>query len=344
MKDPLRLCISLKFKTLLIYLVLSGYFAACFASEKIQMPFDQTRNILYSREDLWAGYDSNPTKNKSLDWRIYEYFNGIAKYSPSLEELKAQRSHDSGMDHAINNFFEINNLGIPKTKKIIVIMGSHSMLRSDATYHDVARLSYDLASSGYYIVTGGGPGLMEASHLGAYMSYYKKKDLEDALSILDSSSSPLIGDPTKQYELLDYWSVALKVIAKYPDGADSLGIPTWFYGHEGANIFSKHVAKYFSNALREEKICALGFYGAIFADGGPGTLQEIFMDAAQNGYGSYNIYSPMIFFSKNKTAFEIQDFIDRSTTKAYQRLKMTYVSSDSTEVGKFLIQHPPKSK
>ena len=34
--------------------------------------------------------------------------------------------------------------------------------------------------------------------------------------------------------------------------ARSLGIPTWFYGHEPPNVFCDGIGKYFSNAIRED--------------------------------------------------------------------------------------------
>ena len=32
----------------------------------------------------------------------------------------------------------------------------------------------------------------------------------------------------------------------------SLGVPTWFYGHEPPNLFATRIAKFFTNALRED--------------------------------------------------------------------------------------------
>ena len=36
-----------------------------------------------------------------------------------------------------------------------------------------------------------------------------------------------------------------------------LAIPTWLYGHEPANLFAGRIAKYFSNAIREDMILRL---------------------------------------------------------------------------------------
>ena len=58
--------------------------------------------------------------------------------------------------------------------------------------------------------------------------------------------------------------------------ARSLGIPTWFYGHEPPNVFCDAIAKYFSNAVREEGLLARSNAGVVVLDGAAGTVQEIF--------------------------------------------------------------------
>ena len=44
-------------------------------------------------------------------------------------------------------------------------MGGHSILRSDAMYLQVVRLSKMLTEEGYLMLSGGGPGAMEATHV-----------------------------------------------------------------------------------------------------------------------------------------------------------------------------------
>ncbi len=76
----------------------------------------------------------------------------------------------------------------------------------------------------------------------------------------------------------------------------SVGIPTWLYGHEPATPFATEHAKYFENSIREEGLLTLAIYGAIYAPGSSGTLQEIFEDANQNFYVPPNEgMSPMVF-------------------------------------------------
>ena len=56
----------------------------------------------------------------------------------------------------------------------------------------------------------------------------------------------------------------------------SIGIPTWFYGHEPPNVFCNGIAKYFSNALREDGLLARSTAGLVVLEGAAGTVQEIF--------------------------------------------------------------------
>lgn len=203
-------------------------------------------------------------------------------------------------------------------------------------------MAYALSEAGYYIVSGGGPGLMEATHVGAWMTAFGTDALADALSMLATSSKPPAGSNSKQYEMPDYWRKATEVIDKYPRGGESLGIPTWFYGHEGANAFSTHIAKFFSNAQREEKICAIGINGLIFLPGGPGTAQEVFVDAAENGYASYNWYSPMVFYSDSPTSFDQQTLVHKLMAgKKYATLGMITSVQTPQEAIAFLSTHPP---
>jgi len=55
--------------------------------------------------------------------------------------------------------------------------------------------------------------------------------------------------------------------------------PTWFYGHEPPNVFCDVIAKYFSNAIREEGLLARSNAGIVVLDGAAGTVQEVFQAA-----------------------------------------------------------------
>jgi len=77
---------------------------------------------------------------------------------------------------------------------------------------------------------------------------------------------------------------------------ESLGIPTWLFGHEPPTAFATCIAKYFANSVREEGLLAIAKAGVVFTPGSAGTIQEIFQDATQNHYRSYGEPSPMVVF------------------------------------------------
>jgi predicted Rossmann-fold nucleotide-binding protein len=62
-------------------------------------------------------------------------------------------------------------------------MGGHAVPRGDETYRAAAELGASLTAAGRTVLTGGGPGAMEAANLGAYLSPWPDS-LDDALMIM----------------------------------------------------------------------------------------------------------------------------------------------------------------
>ena len=94
---------------------------------------------------------------------------------------------------------------------------------------------------------------------------------------------------------IDAWvHRAFEVLARHPDGADTLGIPPWFYGHEPPNPFATAIAKYFRNSLREAILLEICDAGIVFLPGRAGTVQEIFQDACENYYATESAVAPMV--------------------------------------------------
>ena len=81
-------------------------------------------------------------------------------------------------------------------------------------------------------------------------------------------------------------------------GGTSVGIPTWFYGHEPPNAFASHIAKYFANATREDGLLARSNAGVVFLPGAAGTVQEIFDNATPNYYESRGEPTPMVLVDR----------------------------------------------
>jgi predicted Rossmann-fold nucleotide-binding protein len=98
---------------------------------------------------------------------------------------------------------------------------------------------------------------------------------------------------------------AAAVVERFPDGTPSLGIPTWFYGHEPPNYFATHIAKYFANSIREAVLLDLCQGGIIFLPGAAGTVQEIFQDACENYYGAREKVTSMVLVG---TRYWTQDY------------------------------------
>jgi predicted Rossmann-fold nucleotide-binding protein len=148
-----------------------------------------------------------------------------------------------------------------------------------------------LTEEGFYMLSGGGPGAMEATHLGAWLA---GRTQEEALKAVEMLAAEAVS-----YKDRKWLSSALYVMRRFPQSEFvSLGVPTWLYGHEPSTPFATHIAKFFENSLREDSILTMAFGGIIFTPGSAGTMQEIFQDAVQNHYLSFGISSPMVFMGE----------------------------------------------
>ena len=249
------------------------------------LPYQPYRPSLYTVAELMDGYKAGVDNSffvDTVDSKIYCQYDALRNQSGSVPIIHtlAQRLHDHAIDDALEGLLD-------KKSKVLGIMGGHALQRGDEYYRQLAVISYDLSQRGFFIATGGGPGAMEAGNLGAWFSKaYSKKELNQAIDQLSGNSD---------YKSGEYLELAYSIRSKYPDGGESLAIPTWFYGHEPTNLFSGHVAKYFSNSLREDGLMAVATAGVLYCPGSAGTVQEVFMDAAQNHYGTCKVVSPMVF-------------------------------------------------
>ncbi len=99
--------------------------------------------------------------------------------TPELEALRREQKKKKGavdpsaiLDKAIYQLWEtINDLDQIQPERVehyrVSIFGSSRIRRGDPIYEEVRKLSQELAKMGIDIVTGGGPGLMEAANSGA---------------------------------------------------------------------------------------------------------------------------------------------------------------------------------
>ena len=215
-------------------------------------------------------------------------------------------------------------------------MGGHSLSRRDAAYRQVAYLSKQLTEKGFLMISGGGPGAMEATHLGAWMAGRNELEMQDALHIL--STAPLYKDE-------GWLETAWRVHDRFPQKDFlSLGIPTWLYGHEPSTPFATHIAKYFDNSIREDGILSIAKGGIIYTPGIAGTLQEIFQEAVQNHYLTFGYASPMIFLGKDFWTREVPIWplmMDLTERGIYKNLILC-LSDKKEDVERILTEHLSK--
>jgi predicted Rossmann-fold nucleotide-binding protein len=233
------------------------------------LPFDPYRARLYDAAEL--------------------YGTGPVHYSPDALIYAWARSGDATMlsgelattlhDHAITDALNDATAGID-THSMIGIMGGHALLRTDHAYRAAAELGSALTVAGRTVITGGGPGAMEAGNLGAYLSAWPDA-LDNALAILRTV-------PAYRPDLDAWAATAYAVRRRWPaaEAGPSLAIPTWFYGHEPTNLFATGIAKYFANALREDSLLHRCRGGIVYLPGQAGTVQEIFQAVTENFYAA----------------------------------------------------------
>ncbi len=254
---------------------------------------------LYTPDDLAAGHETG--FDGMHDTRIYRHFVSRGGALPDIREALAQRMHDHGIDDALTD--TIDAWTAAAGGPVVGVMGGHAELRGTAGYRTAARIGHRLAAAGCLVVTGGGPGVMEAANLGAALATTDGGALDAVIDQLAEAPRFADHDP--------YTQVALKVRQTLPREAPAapaseaaaltwarhggLSVPTWLYGHEPANLFAARIAKYFSNAIREDTILRLARGGIVFAAGRAGTVQEVFQAATKAFYATDGASGPMIF-------------------------------------------------
>ncbi|MFD5815096.1 LOG family protein [Streptomyces sp. NPDC127038] len=244
------------------------------------LPLNPYRGRLYSPDELFAslgtGYESTP------DARAYAWFQRT-KADGDIFASTVRALHDDSVSDALDELLA----GV----RVVGVMGGHAMARGTEAYAGAARLGRTLARSGLMVATGGGPGAMEAANLGAYAAPFEDAMLDEALGVLAAA-------PSFTPSVTDWARAAFEVRERWPSGGPSVGVPTWFYGHEPPNAFASHIAKYFANATREDGLLARSNAGVVFLPGAAGTVQEIFDNATPNYYGSKGEPTPMVLVDR----------------------------------------------
>ncbi|MBO5878056.1 MAG: hypothetical protein J6Q29_01150 [Alistipes sp.] len=294
---------------------------SCLILPSISVPYNIYRSALYSPMELYAGYDPAIAESfdECFDSRVYRHYLQQGKTTRNIRISLARSLHDHSISDAMHDF-----LSSYDERQIVGIMGGHGLLRTDEMYRKIARISKQLTELGYLMISGGGPGAMEATHLGAWFAGRSEEELSEAFPILDTA-------PTFRDE--GWLSTTFEVINRWPQqNFCSLGVPTWLYGHEPATPFATHIAKYFENSIREDGILTIAKGGIIFTPGSAGTLQEIFQDAVQNHYLSFGYASPMVFLGNDYWTNEMPIYPllnDLSQKGRYRNLILSMADSES---------------
>jgi predicted Rossmann-fold nucleotide-binding protein len=258
------------------------------------VPYPTHPSHLYTAADLTAGFAETGFEGM-YDTRVYRHFVAGGGPNAGVREALAQRLHDHGIDNALHDA-----LADVAPHRRIGIMGGHAELRGSGAYRLAAAIGRGLAERGQLVVTGGGPGVMEAANLGSYLATHPAAVLDEAIGQLAAEPDFHAHDP--------YTKAALHVLAEFPAAdpwAGGLSVPTWLYGHEPANVFAGRIAKYFSNAIREDVILRVARGGIVFAPGRAGTVQEVFQAATKTYYATDGESGPFVFLGRRHWTEEL---------------------------------------
>jgi len=228
------------------------------------LPFNPYRSGLYTAAELYAGLEHG--YRYTLDARNYRWWKHVGRHRSLTSEL-AMTLHDHAISEALAELDLEGAVGV---------MGGHALVRGSQGYAAAALLGRALAASGRAVVTGGGPGAMEAVNLGASLQG-GDTELEAALALLAER-------PRFAEDVASWVTIGLEVAERYPLGGRSYGVPTWLYGHEPPNVFTCGIGKLFSNAVREDVLLRLATGGLVCLPGAAGTVQEIFQGLTPRYY------------------------------------------------------------
>ncbi|MEU2248660.1 LOG family protein [Streptomyces sp. NPDC019224] len=278
------------------------------------LPFDPYRGLLYSPEALYdglarKGYADTP------DALAYDWFQRTRSDGDAFASM-LRALHDDAVSDALEE--------VLAGARVVGVMGGHATARGSAGYAAAARLGRTLARSGLTVATGGGPGAMEAANLGAYAAPHPDAMLDEACATLGTV-------PSFTPSVTDWARAAFAVRERWPCGGPSVSIPTWFYGHEPPNPFAGHIAKYFTNALREDGLLARSNAGVIFLPGAAGTVQEIFDSATPNYYGSRGEPVPMVLVGRDHWTRELPAWQLLQTLAVGRRMESRIALVDTAE-------------
>jgi predicted Rossmann-fold nucleotide-binding protein len=272
---------------------------------------------LYTVEKLFEGFnpDVPGSYQSSFDWKTCEEYKclyedelhtkNLSRTKNQIEFFKKKKLkeclHDYWLEVDLKKYFDSFDgaSSIPPNHKcpgIIGIMGGHAVPRDSELYFEVAKMARALTREKYFIVTGGGGGIMEAANLGAWLAPLDDSALPDAIKSMILPKCTL-----NQDNLLfeTSWKLRQKTLSLYKkEERRSLALAMWHYTNEKTNTFATDIAKFFNNALREEILIRICCQGIIFFEGSLGTIEEIFIATLQNHHYTSEKKRPIVLVNK----------------------------------------------
>jgi predicted Rossmann-fold nucleotide-binding protein len=128
------------------------------------VPFKPCRAFLYAQEEMIQ-----------VDRKIYQFY---LEESTSFSSQLAMSVHDFSIMDALMDYAE--------GKSFVAICGGHNLLRATLQYRQVMELGNRIANAGFVTLSGGGPGAMEASNLGAYIAGVRHRHHSNSVCTLAS--------------------------------------------------------------------------------------------------------------------------------------------------------------
>src|ERR1700677_3248764 len=144
--------------------------------------FKPLREHLYSSRELFEGFSEALPDSyaKTVDFCIYRQYVASGSYAPTdYFTAMMEAVHDNAIREATQDFLKSTS-----PQAAVAFMGGHDLPRDHEVYATVAFLSRELARRRFLPVSGGGPGAMEATHLGALHKNATDQDLNSALEEL----------------------------------------------------------------------------------------------------------------------------------------------------------------
>ncbi|MGM1061028.1 LOG family protein [Saccharothrix sp. Mg75] len=286
------------------------------------LPYDVYRSRLYTPAELFAGFDPDDPASyaDTPDARTYRHSRAQGHNPDPLHAL-AERLHDHAITEALAD-------ALPE--RPVAVMGGHAVARGTDGYRRAAALGAGLGEAGFTVLTGGGPGVMEAVPLGVRVG------VDDGV-LKDLAKVPGFGHDA---ESVGRWLAAFPTDLPVAGRPRTIGIPTWFYGHEPPNPACELHAKYFANSVREDGLLTIATGGIVYTPGSAGTVQEVFQDYCQNHYGSVGPAAPMVFLGRDFWVDEVPAApLVQRLARGREAERWVLVTDDQDEAVAFLREY-----